>query len=79
MMFGQTSRCVHPACLLACNHAKEYTTVPLPPLGTSEFTEQLTQLDAHIPAGLEQSQQQQQEIRLLLGQTASEVEKAGSA
>jgi two-component system, NarL family, sensor histidine kinase DegS len=51
--------------------------VPLPPLGTSEFTEQLTQLDAHTRQELEQSQQQQQEIRLLLGQTASEVEKLG--
>jgi two-component system sensor histidine kinase DegS len=51
--------------------------VPLPPLGTTEFSEQLTHLDAQTRQEIEQSQQQQQEIRLLLGQTASEMEKLG--
>lgn len=49
--------------------------MPLPAPETKEFTEQVGLLDSHTRQELEQSQQQLQEIRLLLGQTASEVEK----
>jgi two-component system, NarL family, sensor histidine kinase DegS len=49
--------------------------VPLPPPETQEFTEHITLLESQTRQELEQSQQQMQEIKLLLGQTASEVEK----
>ena len=51
--------------------------MPLPPPETKEFAEQITVLQSHTKLELEQSQQQLQEIKLLLGQTASEVEKLG--
>jgi hypothetical protein len=49
--------------------------VPLPPPETQEFTEHIALLESQTRQELEQSQQQLQEIKLLLGQTASEVEK----
>ena len=49
--------------------------MPLPPPETQEFTEHITLLESQTRQELEQSQQQMQEIKLLLGQTASEVEK----
>jgi two-component system sensor histidine kinase DegS len=51
--------------------------VPLPAPETEEFSQHLTTLEQHTRQDLEQSQQQAQEIRLLLGQTATEVEKLG--
>jgi two-component system sensor histidine kinase DegS len=49
--------------------------VPLPPPQTMEFSQHLLTLEQQIRQELEQSQQQAQEIRLLLGQTTNEVEK----
>jgi two-component system, NarL family, sensor histidine kinase DegS len=49
--------------------------VPLPAPQTQEFTEQLTLMQSQTRQELEQSQQQLQEIRLLLHQTTGEVEK----
>ena len=49
--------------------------MPLPPPQTMEFSQHLLTLEQQIRQELEQSQQQAQEIRLLLGQTTNEVEK----
>lgn len=49
--------------------------MPLPPAETQAFTDQISVIESQTRQELEQSQQQLQEIRLLLGQTASEVEK----
>jgi len=49
--------------------------MPLAPPETQAFVDQIVQLESQTRQELEQSQQQLQEIRLLLGQTASEVEK----
>jgi two-component system sensor histidine kinase DegS len=49
--------------------------MPLPPPQTMEFSQHLLALEQQIRQELEQSQQQAQEIRLLLGQTTNEVEK----
>ena len=49
--------------------------MPLPPTQTMEFGQHLLTLEQQIRQELEQSQQQAQEIRLLLGQTTNEVEK----
>lgn len=51
--------------------------MPLPLPGTQEFADTLAMLESQTRQELEQSQQQSQEIRLLLGQTTSEVEKLG--
>lgn len=50
-------------------------TVPLPAPQTEEFTQHLTTLEQQMRQELDQSQQQAQEIRLLLGQTTNEMEK----
>ncbi|HET8631795.1 MAG TPA: histidine kinase [Thermomicrobiales bacterium] len=47
----------------------------LPPPETQEFIEEVGALQGHTRRELEQSQQQLQEIKLLLNQTASEIEK----
>ena len=49
--------------------------MPLPAPQTQEFTEQLALMQSQTRQELEQSQQQMQEIRLLLNQTSGEVEK----
>lgn len=49
--------------------------MPLPPPQTTEFSEHLLGLEQQSRQELEQSQQQSQEIRLLLNQTTSEMEK----
>lgn len=49
--------------------------MPLAAPETQEFTEQIAALQAQTKQELDQSQGQLQEIRLLLGQTASEIEK----
>ena len=49
--------------------------MPLPAPQTQEFTEQLALMQGQTRQELEQSQQQLQEIRLLLNQTTGEVEK----
>lgn len=49
--------------------------MPLPPPQTDEFSEHLRTLEQQTRQELEQSQQQSQEIRLLLGQTTTEMEK----
>lgn len=49
--------------------------MPLPPAETQAFADQIGVMESQTRQELEQSQQQLQEIRLLLGQTASEVEK----
>ncbi|MFN8541929.1 MAG: histidine kinase [Thermomicrobiales bacterium] len=51
------------------------SNVPLPPPETQAFVDQIGMMEGQTRQELEQSQQQLQEIRLLLGQTASEVEK----
>ena len=49
--------------------------MPLPAPQTEDFTRHLTTLEQQMRQELDQSQQQAQEIRLLLGQTTSEMEK----
>ena len=49
--------------------------MPLPPPQTEEFTQHLSTLEGQMRQELDQSQQQAQEIRLLLGQTTNEMEK----
>ncbi|HEX5505632.1 MAG TPA: histidine kinase [Thermomicrobiales bacterium] len=49
--------------------------MPLPPPETQEFIDEVGALQSHTRRELEQSQQQLQEIKLLLNQTASEIEK----
>jgi len=49
--------------------------VPLPPPQTKAFTQHLSTLEQQMRQELDQSQQQAQEIRLLLGQTTNEMEK----
>jgi two-component system sensor histidine kinase DegS len=49
--------------------------VPLPPPETQAFVDQIGMMEGQTRQELEQSQQQLHEIRLLLGQTATEVEK----
>lgn len=49
--------------------------MPLPPPETQEFSEQLALLQNETRQELEQSQQQLQEIQLLIGQTNNEVER----
>lgn len=49
--------------------------MPLSPVETQEFSEQLLALQRQTRQELDQSQQQLQEIRLLLNQTGAEVEK----
>lgn len=49
--------------------------MPLPPPETQAFADQIGALEGQTRQELEQSQQQLHEIRLLLGQTATEVEK----
>lgn len=51
--------------------------MPLPAPETEEFSQHLSTLEQHTRQELDQSQQQSQEIRLLLGQTSTEVEKLG--
>src|SRR5215211_5209259 len=54
---------------------KGVSIVPLPPPETQAFVDQIGMMEGQTRQEMEQSQQQLQEIRLLLGQTASEVEK----
>ena len=49
--------------------------MPLPAPQTEEFTRHLTTLEQQMRQELDQSQQQAQEIRLLIGQTSNEMEK----
>ncbi len=51
--------------------------MPLPAPQTQEFSQHLMTLEQNTRQELDQSQQQAQEIRLLLGQTTTEVEKLG--